>query len=69
MRGKTISRLTILCLGTVKTTHHFDELPDIDNCFACVALKPFNNTMVREGLTDFGWNKKSGAGGVHSRIM
>jgi hypothetical protein len=36
----------------VKTTHHFDELPDIDNCFACVALKPFNNTMVREGLTD-----------------
>ena len=58
MRGKTISRLTILRLGTVKTTHHFDELPDIDDRFACVALKPFHNSMVREGLTDFGWKRR-----------
>jgi hypothetical protein len=46
-----------------------DELPDIDDCFACVSLKAFDNSMVREGLTDFGWNKKSEAGGVYSQIM
>ena len=35
-----------------------DELPDIDDRFACVALKPFHNSMVREGLTDFGWKRR-----------
>lgn len=69
MRGKTISRLTILRLGTRGDYSSLDELPDIDDCFACVALKPFNNSTIREGLTVFGWNKKSKAGGVHSRIM
>jgi hypothetical protein len=29
-----------------------DELPDIDDCFACVALKPFNNS--RKNSLTFG---------------
>jgi hypothetical protein len=46
-----------------------DEQPDFDECFACVALKPFKNNIVREGLTGFGWHKKSEAGAVNSQIM